>query len=125
LASSDDAVGKMRKICLSLPDTRERDHFGEAGFYVKGKLFAACGKKNGVCEITFGLEPDHAAALVRRDPRFKPYPRDKSGVVLDAADVGSWNELEALIVESYDLRKGPKRQSRAAKRPASRTRTRR
>jgi hypothetical protein len=29
-------------------------------------------QKHGVCEIIFGLEPGHAAALMKNDPRFKP-----------------------------------------------------
>ena len=116
MANGDDPVEKMRKICLSLPDTRERAHFGEAAFYVKGKLFATCGVKHGVCAITFGLEPDRAAALVKRDPRFTPYARDKSGVVLDASRVGSWNEVKALIVESYELRKAALKKSPPRKR---------
>ena len=87
MATLEKALDMMREICLSLPDTREGDHFGETAFYVRGKLFATCGAKHGVCEITFGLEPDHAAALVENDPRFKPYSRDKRGVVLDAAKV--------------------------------------
>jgi predicted DNA-binding protein (MmcQ/YjbR family) len=98
----------MQEICLSLPDTRQGHHFGETAFYVKGKLFATCGEKHGLCEITFGLEPDHAAALVQNDPRFKPYPRDRRGVILNAANVESWSEVKTLILESYELMKSPK-----------------
>lgn len=115
MATAEEALEKMREICLSLPDTREGDHFGETAFYVKGKLFATCGEKHGVCEITFGLEPDHAAALVKNDPRFKPYPRDKRGVVLDAAKVRNWSEIKTLILESYELRKPPKVHRKSAK----------
>ena len=108
MATLEKALDKMREICLSLPDTREGDHFGETAFYVRGKLFATCGAKHGVCEITFGLEPDHAAALLENDPRFKPYSRDKRGVVLDAAKVKSWGEVKELILESYELVMPPK-----------------
>jgi predicted DNA-binding protein (MmcQ/YjbR family) len=118
MATAQEALEKMREICLSLPDTREDYHFGETAFYVKGKLFATCGEKHGVCEITFGLEPDHAAALVESDRRFKPYPRDKRGIVLDAAGVKSWSEVRALILESYELRKPPKAQKKPAKKSA-------
>ena len=97
----------MREICLQLPDTREGHHFGKAAFYVKRKLFATCEEENGRCEITFGLEPDQAAALVESDPRFKPYPRDRRGVVLDAANVKRWSEVKALVVKSYELVKTP------------------
>src|SRR5262245_13671905 len=68
MATAEEALKKMREICLSLPDTREGEHFGQAAFYVKRKLFATCGDKRGVCEITFGLEADHAAALAEKDP---------------------------------------------------------
>ena len=118
MATAEEALEKMREICLSLPDTREGDHFGETAFYVKGKLFATCGEKHGVCEITFGLEPDHAAALMKNDLRFKPYPRDKRGVVLDAAKVKSWSEVKTLILESYELRKPSKVHRNPAKRSA-------
>ena len=103
----------MREICLALPDTREGQHFGVAAFYVKGKLFATCGGKDSACEITFGLKPDQAAALVESDPRFKPYPRDKRGVVVDAAKVKRWGEIKSFILKSYELVRTP-----SAKRPA-------
>ena len=108
MATAEQALQKMQEICLSLPDTRQGDHFGETAFFVKGSLFATCGEKHGLCEITFGLEPDHAAALVKNDPRFKPYRRDKRGVILNAAKVENWSEVKALILESYELVKSPK-----------------
>lgn len=122
MVTAEEALEKMREICLSLPGTREGQHFGETAFYVSRKIFATCGEKHGVCEIIFGLEPDHAAALVESDPRFKPYPRDKRGVVLDAAHVKSWTEVEALILESYELQKPKKK---PAKKSATSKRTRR
>jgi predicted DNA-binding protein (MmcQ/YjbR family) len=93
----------MQEICLALPGTREGQHFGKVAFYVKGKLFATCEESDGSCEITFGLGPDEAAALVKSDPRFKPYPRDRRGVVLDAAKVKNWSEVKRLILKSYEL----------------------
>ena len=117
MATAGEALRWMREFCLSLPDTREGDHFGETAFFVGGRLFATCGDKNGACEITVGLEPERAAALVKRDPRFRPYPRDKRGVVLDAEDVRDRAEVRALVLESYELQ-APRR---AASKPARRT----
>lgn len=119
MATAKQALEKMREICLSFPDTREGSHFGETAFYVGKKLFATCGEKHGACEIVFGLDPDHAAALVKNDPRFKPYPRDKRGVIIEASQVKRWSELKALIAESYALQK-PKPKSTKA--PAKRKR---
>src|SRR5262245_15945869 len=124
MANLEKALDRVREICLSLPDTYEGDHFGETAFYVRGKLFATCGAKHGVCEMKFGLEPDHAASLLENDPRFKPYSRDKRGVVLDAAKVKSWGEVKELILESYELVK-PSKVKKAAKKPTPGKRTRR
>jgi len=49
----------MREFCLSLPDTAESEHFGEACFRVGKRLFASCGEKDGVCRLVFHLEPEH------------------------------------------------------------------
>jgi hypothetical protein len=123
MATADEALEKVRSICLSFPGTREGDHFGETAFYVKGKLFATCGGKEGVCEIIFGLQPDHAAALLAKDPRFKPYARDRRAVVMDATKVKNWSEVRALLGESYELRspaaapRKPSRTSAPRKRP--------
>lgn len=121
MPTAKQALEKVREICLSFPDTREGSHFGETAFYVGKKLFATCGEKHGACEIVFGLDPDHAAALVKNDPRFKPYPRDKRGVIIEASQVKRWSELKALIAESYSLQK-PKPNARPTKRSGVRRR---
>jgi predicted DNA-binding protein (MmcQ/YjbR family) len=123
MATATESLRKMREICLELPDTREGHHFGKTAFYVKGKLFATCEEEDGRCEITFGLEPDQAAALVKRDARFRPYPRDKRGVVLDAADVKRWSEVKVLVLKSYELVRTPSAKT-PAKESSPRKRTR-
>jgi predicted DNA-binding protein (MmcQ/YjbR family) len=120
MATANEALKKMRELCLSFPDTREGDHFGETAFYVGKKLFATCGEKHGACEIVFGLEPEHAAALVKSDPRFKPYPRDKRAVVVAASDVKDWSELKAFLAESYELQQ-PKAKAKPARKAARRS----
>ena len=109
MASVDEAIRRVREICLSFTDTREGDHYGEAAYYVKGKLFATCGGKDGVCEIIFALEADHAAELLRTDQRFRTYPRDKRGLVVNASEVTDWDEMRALLAESYEIRRPPAR----------------
>lgn len=104
MATADKALEKMREICLALPDTREGEHFGQVAFYVKKKLFATCGDKRGVCEISFGLEEEHAAALAENDPKFSLHPRDKRGVVVNVAKVKNWTEIKSLLLVSYELR---------------------
>ena len=103
VASADDAFAKFRTVCLSLPDTEEKDHHGEPSFFVQKKMFASWSEKGGIPKIICGLEPDHVDAMVTHDPRFKRYPYDKRGIVLEAKDIRTWKEVEALVKDSYDF----------------------
>ena len=113
MATAQAALRWMRKICLSLPDTVEADHFGESLFRVRKKGFASCGEKDGVCRLVFQLTADHARRLLATDDRFEPYARAKDCVWMDAANVTDWDEVRALVLESYELnaangREGPR-----------------
>lgn len=87
----------MRKAVAKLDDTSEGSHFKSVAFLVGKKMFATYDDTDGA---VIQLEPDHAATLVERDPRFKPYTRAKHCVMFDPAGV---KELPALVRESYDL----------------------
>ncbi len=97
------ALEKMRELCVSLPNTSERSHFGEAMFYVGKKGFASCGEKDGACRFVVELEPEHAEHLLRTDKRFARYPSAKECLVLYAAEAKSWAEVKKLVLESYQL----------------------
>jgi predicted DNA-binding protein (MmcQ/YjbR family) len=116
MATATEALKKMREICLAFPETSEGGHGGKVAFYVKGKLFATVGEEQGAYSIAFGLEPDHAEALVANDTRFKPYPRDRRAVVLDVAHVKRWSEIAKFLRESYELRNPRKPEEKPAKR---------
>lgn len=109
MTDAETALQKMRDICLSLPDTDEKLSRGEPHFRVGGKIFASCGEKDGICRIVVQLEPEHASALVASDPRFEPYPRQKHCVSMNAAGVEDWDEVRALVLESYQLNAPGKR----------------
>jgi len=124
MATPEQALAKMREICLALPDTSEGSHFQDIAFKVKGRLFATCGDSEGAWRIIFGLEPDHAKALTANDARFKRYPRDRRGVMLEPKNVKSWDEVRQLIAESYHLvapRKSPMKKAASSKAPRAKT----
>jgi hypothetical protein len=114
----------MRRICLSLPDTIEAEHFGEAYFRVGKRGFASCGEKDGVCRLVFQLEPAHARRLVASDSRFAPYARQKNCVWIDAGNVKDWVEVRALVLESYRLNEWNSRPPMKARMPVRRMRAR-
>src|SRR5262249_47056163 len=94
----------MRDICLALPDTKETLTWGEPHFRVGEKIFAGCGDAKGRSVIGFKLEMARAAAGVQ-DPRFGRAPSvgHRGWVSMDAAAVDDWNEVRALVHESYRL----------------------
>lgn len=128
----DAALRKMRRICLSLPDTKETPTWGQPHFRVGEKIFSGLGEEKGVLTVGVKLEMDHADAMVRR-PGFSraPYVGHKGWVSIDVEKVKDWGEIEALVQESYQLI-APKRtverwkaQARAPKTKAAKTAARR
>jgi len=94
----------MREICLALPETKETLTWGQPHFRVGEKIFAGCGEEKGRPVIGFKLEMDHADAVIQ-DPRFwrAPYVGHKGWVSMDAGAVEDWDEVRALVHESYGL----------------------
>ena len=89
---------------ISLPETKETLTWGQPHFRVGEKIFAGCGDEKGRPVIGFKLDMDHADAIIQ-DPRFwrAPYVGHKGWVSLDATLVGDWDEVRALVLESYRL----------------------
>lgn len=99
-----DSLRRLRRICLSLPDTRETLTWGEPHFRVGEKIFAGWGNDRGRLAIGFKLDMDHADLRVQ-DPRSRraAYVGHKGWVSLDVAGIDDWDELRALVLESYRL----------------------
>ena len=95
---------EMRRICLALPETTETPTWGEPHFRVRGKIFAGCGNHGGVLTIGFKLEREHADQAIR-DSRFAraPYVGQHGWISMDAKGVRDWDEVRALVLESYRL----------------------
>jgi predicted DNA-binding protein (MmcQ/YjbR family) len=100
----DAALARMRKICLSLPDTKETPTWGQPHFRVGEKIFAGLGEEKGRLAIGFKLERDHADMMVRRPGFWRaPYVGHKGWVSMDAEAVTDWEEVRFLVHESYRL----------------------
>ncbi|MBI1853440.1 MAG: MmcQ/YjbR family DNA-binding protein [Planctomycetes bacterium] len=100
----DVALEKVREIVQSLPDTKETPTWGAPHFRVGEKIFCGCGPEGERLAITFKLEMPHAHFIVE-DPRFTraPYVGHKGWISMDATCVDDWDEVRALILESYRL----------------------
>lgn len=102
----DDAVCRVREICLALPEAEEKAFGGHTApsFRVRGKLFVITSEDLGA--ITFKAGPGVQQALVGADPArfFVPaYVGSKGwlGARLDAYQ--DWQEIAELIEDSYRL----------------------
>jgi predicted DNA-binding protein (MmcQ/YjbR family) len=95
---------QVRDICLALPDTKETLTWGKPHFRVKEKIFAGFDTESEVPTVGFKLEMKHQAQVLK-DPRFQraPYVGHKGWVDMDVSGIKDWDEVKALIVESYRL----------------------
>ena len=111
-----DAIARLRKICLSLPETTEVEAWGEPTFRVKGKIFAmhaSDGNHHGagrpaVWILSVGLEQD-LVVRARPDRYFKPPYVGRSGWIGAWLDRNPpWKEIEELLRDGW-RRRAPKK----------------
>ena len=97
-------LGRLRSICLSLPNTRETLSWGSPHFRVGDKIFCGFGEEKGRLAVGFKLEMDHADALIQ-DPRFwrAPYVGRYGWVSMAVTPRMNWRQVRAFVEESYRL----------------------
>jgi predicted DNA-binding protein (MmcQ/YjbR family) len=100
----DPAFQKVRALCLALPDTKLTMTWGSPHFRVADKIFCGFGSDGNKQVLGVKLERSHALRVVK-EARFWPAPYvGKHGwVSFDVARRKSWDEVAALIRESYEL----------------------
>lgn len=100
----DPTFEKVRSLCLALPDTVLTMTWGSPHFRVADKIFCGFGSDDGKPVLGVKLERSHAQRVVK-EARFWPAPYvGKHGwVSMDVAQRKSWDEVAALIRESYQL----------------------
>jgi predicted DNA-binding protein (MmcQ/YjbR family) len=104
-AELDDAMfQKVRALALALPDTKLTMTWGSPHFRVGEKIFCGFGAEDGKQVMGVKLEMGHARSIVR-DKRFWPaaYVGKHGWVSMDITQRKSWDEVAALIRESYGL----------------------
>ncbi|KAA9378528.1 MmcQ/YjbR family DNA-binding protein [Microbispora cellulosiformans] len=102
----ENAVARVREICLSLPEAVEKPFGGHTApsFRIGDKLFAMTSEDGR--SLTFKAGPGVQQALVASDPeRFfvPPYvgPKGWVGARLDADQ--DWAEIAELLEDSYRM----------------------
>lgn len=108
---TDDAVGRLRAICLALPEATERETWGDPTFRVRDKIFAMPNRGDGQVSVWCKAPPGVQGMLVGADPaRFfvPPYVGRHGWVGVRLDGPVDWEELAELVEESY-RRTAPKR----------------
>jgi predicted DNA-binding protein (MmcQ/YjbR family) len=107
MASADRSTyARIKKICLSLPGTKETITWGKPHFRVGEKIFCGYGEEDGRMVIGFKLERPHADLLTSgKDGRFRraPYVGHHGWVSMDASRIEDWKQVEGFVRESYRL----------------------
>jgi hypothetical protein len=104
-------LGRLRKLCLALPEAHEVEAWGEPTFRVRNKLFAMYAAPDnhhggGRPAVWCKAAPGNQALMVRAEPEryfVPPYvgPSGWVGVWLDRSP--DWAEVKELMDDSYRL----------------------
>src|SRR5829696_7536417 len=108
---SDDAVHRLRGICLALPEATEQEAWGDPTYRVRDKIFAMQKCGDGRVSMWCKAPPGLQDALVGADAKrffVPPYVGHRGwiGIRLDVEI--DWNQVADLVEDSY-LMNAPKR----------------
>jgi hypothetical protein len=115
-ASGDKHVERVRKACLSLPETTERLSHGEPTFFVRKRVFAMCSinhHNDGHIAVVVPAAIGVQAALIEQSPKKfyrPPYVGHAGWVGIELPRISD-RELKAHISEAWKLIAPPKVQA--------------
>lgn len=102
---------KVRRLCLSFPETSERPAHGAPSFYVKDKLnflvFSINHHDDGNVGFWCAAPPGDQSALVDSDPEVyfvPPYVGHRGWVGVRVDKNATWDELSEVITDAYRVR---------------------
>ncbi len=109
LTITPDRLKRLRKICLALPEAKEKEAWGDPTWRVRDRIFAMQkgNHEHGRPSLWLKAPEGAQSALVSGDPErlfVPPYVGHKGwvGVYLDTRKV-DWGFVASLVEESYRL----------------------
>jgi predicted DNA-binding protein (MmcQ/YjbR family) len=98
----DQALKKLRAICLALPETKEVEAWGHPTFRAGKKMFAGFGQDGDGLTIGLSVGFDRQGELLE-DERFypTPYAARLGWVSLRIDGTTDWDEVSGLVREAY------------------------
>lgn len=102
-SSAEGILLELRTLCLSLPETVERNFFGHPNFLAGKKAFVTFEQFSGRPSIAFRLNRQDIERL-SRNPQFFPTPYGRGQWLSLWIDVTfDWSLVEKLVNTSYRL----------------------
>jgi predicted DNA-binding protein (MmcQ/YjbR family) len=104
MISPDKILLKVRKLCLSYPETNETAAWGHPNFRAGKKAFVTFERWEGRPSIAFRVQ-DADKAKSRRDGEFfvTPYGRGKWVSLWIDKPIPEWRHIEELVAASFRL----------------------
>jgi predicted DNA-binding protein (MmcQ/YjbR family) len=95
-------LGRLRRICLKLPETRETVKWGHPTFEAGKKIFAVLDNYEGSTCIAFRVPADRAAGLLQDNRFFEaPYAGGRGWICLRTEGKLNWENIAEFLRESY------------------------
>src|SRR5213078_2352652 len=97
----DQALQRVRSLCLALPESAEVEAWGHPTFRAGKKMFAACGEDDGKLSLGLKMSFERQDELLR-DGRFypTPYAARQGWVSLHLDNKTDWDEIRRLVGEA-------------------------
>lgn len=104
--SGDDAVQRLRAICLALPEVSERTSHGEASFFVGRQFVAVDDHHHGADRLAFWCPAPEGVQeqLIAEDPAqfFRPPYVGHRGWIGVRIDLDpDWDEITNIVRDAY------------------------
>ena len=101
-----DPIDQLRSLCLALPETAEKEAWGDATFRVRDKIFAMVKQGDGQLSIWCKAPDGFQQILIDSDPDFyfrPPYVGHKGWVGLRLDANPDWAAVENTVRQSFRL----------------------
>ena len=102
----DDPTGRLRAICLALPEAVEKQAWGDPTFRVRERIFAMERRGDGRVSLWCKASVGSQEVLVGADPdRFfvPPYVGHKGWIGMRLDRDPDWDEVAEVVRRSYRL----------------------
>jgi predicted DNA-binding protein (MmcQ/YjbR family) len=98
----EQALRRVRSICLALPEACEVEAWGHPTFRAGKKMFAAFGEEDGTLSLGMRVGHDRQEELLNDDRFFPtPYAARLGWVSLRIDGRTDWDEVRGLVREAY------------------------